>query len=49
MEDDDDPNELERLRERDEWRDTHRTGWGNTYNRSWYFNNIIAIIDDYLY
>ncbi|MCL4145625.1 UNVERIFIED_CONTAM: hypothetical protein GTU68_039531 [Idotea baltica] len=30
----DEDENVERLRERDEWRDTHRTGWGNTYNRS---------------
>ncbi|XP_064095402.1 immunoglobulin-binding protein 1-like [Macrobrachium nipponense] len=30
----DDPEKLARERERDEWRDTHRRGWGNTYNRS---------------
>ncbi|XP_068219382.1 immunoglobulin-binding protein 1 isoform X2 [Palaemon carinicauda] len=30
----DDPEKIARERERDEWRDTHRRGWGNTYNRS---------------
>ncbi|KAK4328907.1 hypothetical protein Pmani_000716 [Petrolisthes manimaculis] len=30
----DDPERLKRDRERDEWRDNHRRGWGNTYNRS---------------
>lgn len=33
-EEDDDPEKLARDRERDEWRDTHKRGWGNTYNRS---------------
>ncbi|XP_063854122.1 immunoglobulin-binding protein 1-like isoform X2 [Scylla paramamosain] len=33
-EEEDDRGNLERLRERDDWRDTHRTGWGNTHNRS---------------
>ncbi|XP_071522111.1 immunoglobulin-binding protein 1 [Panulirus ornatus] len=33
-EEQDDPQKLARDREWDEWRDTHRRGWGNTYNRS---------------
>ena len=30
----DDPETLARARARDEYRDTHRRGWGNRYNRS---------------
>ncbi|KAK7071243.1 hypothetical protein SK128_015147 [Halocaridina rubra] len=30
----DDLDKLERERERDDYKDTHRRGWGNTYNRS---------------
>ncbi|XP_042208988.1 immunoglobulin-binding protein 1-like [Homarus americanus] len=33
-EEQDNPEKLERDREWDEWRDTHKRGWGNTYNRS---------------
>ncbi|XP_050707433.1 immunoglobulin-binding protein 1-like [Eriocheir sinensis] len=33
-EEEEDPEVLERARARDEWRDNHRRGWGNTYNRS---------------
>ena len=41
----DSPEEIARLRERDEWRDTHRTGWGNTYNRSWRFKFLIVFLN----
>lgn len=30
----DDPDKIAHEREMDEWRDTHKRGWGNTYNRS---------------
>jgi len=30
----DDPAELRKKRDWDEWKDTHRTGWGNRHNRS---------------
>ncbi|CAL4072362.1 unnamed protein product, partial [Meganyctiphanes norvegica] len=30
----DDPEKLAKDRGRDDWKDTHKTGWGNTYNRS---------------
>ncbi|XP_053650189.2 immunoglobulin-binding protein 1 [Cherax quadricarinatus] len=33
-EEQDDPEKLAQDRKWDEWRDTHRRGWGNTYNRS---------------
>ncbi|KAM3960928.1 immunoglobulin binding protein Tap42 [Aphomia sociella] len=34
LEEDDDPEELERKRNMDEYKDEHRRGWGNRYNRS---------------
>ncbi|KAB7505173.1 Immunoglobulin-binding protein 1 [Armadillidium nasatum] len=34
FEDEEEDEETKRLRERDEWRDDHKTGWGNRYNRS---------------
>lgn len=34
LEDDDDPEELQRKRNMDEYKDDHRRGWGNRYNRS---------------
>ncbi|KAL0100144.1 hypothetical protein PUN28_019525 [Cardiocondyla obscurior] len=34
MEEKDDPEHLERARAMDEYKDTHRRGWGNRYNRS---------------
>lgn len=34
MEETDDPEYLERARAMDEYRDTHRRGWGNRANRS---------------
>jgi len=30
----DDPEKLAKDRARDDWKDNHKTGWGNTYNRS---------------
>ncbi|XP_071942721.1 immunoglobulin-binding protein 1-like [Antedon mediterranea] len=32
--DENDPEELKRARELDEWKDDHKRGWGNRYNRS---------------
>lgn len=32
--DNDDPEVLQRMRNMDEYKDTHKRGWGNRYNRS---------------
>lgn len=34
QEESDDPEYLQNLRDRDEFKDTHRRGWGNRMNRS---------------